>query len=100
MIDGDAIIRCIDSAGQLYGLRFTEVREASGSPRYLVRDAAGTVHQLAYPRELREKLGIGKPSLAEFEAAHPLPPPGGPTYPGTNIVRERRWYPVRSPSTG
>jgi hypothetical protein len=96
VIADDPIIRCVDSAGEVYGPRFSEVREGTRPRRYCVRDA-GTVHRLAYPRELRKKLGLGKPSLAEFEADHPVPPAGGPTYPGTNVVRSRPWYPVRPP---
>jgi hypothetical protein len=98
--DDSPLVYCIDAAGQPYALPFSRVREASGAPRFRIRDVEGTVHQLAHGQTLRDSLGLGKLSLAEFECCHPLSSPGQPTYPGTNIVRPRAWLPVRLPRAG
>ena len=53
------------------------------------------MHRLAYSRALREKLGLGKVSLAEFAAAHPLPRPDRPCIPGTNVLVDVAWAEVK-----
>ena len=70
----DAIIQCVDASGAPYGIRFSEIahgdRPAAGC---LIALSRGQRAPARVRRELREKLGLGGSSLAEFAAAHPLP---------------------------
>lgn len=79
----------------VYTVDFDQVRTGTGPPRFKIRLEDGSVHRLAYSRELREKLGLGKVSLAEFAAAHPRPAPGRACIPGTNILRAPGWSAVK-----
>ena len=60
---------CGVSAGKPYGLRFSQVREASGAPSFRIRDAARTVHRIARERALRDSLDLGPLSVATRSGA-------------------------------
>jgi hypothetical protein len=79
----------------VYVVEFDRIKAGTGGPRFKIRLEDGSVHRLAYPRALREKLGLGKVSLAEFAAAHPLPPPDRPCIPGTNVLVDVAWAEVK-----
>ena len=90
----ERLVWCVGADGLAYTVDFDQVRSATGPPRFKIRLEDGSMHRLAYPRELREKLGLGKVSLAEFAAAHPIPPPGRACIPGTNILVSPGWSAV------
>ena len=78
----------------VYIVDFDQVKAGTGPPRYRIRLKDGSEHRLAYSRELSEKLGLGKVSLAEFAAAHPRPPHDRGCIRGTNILRSPGWSAV------